>query len=77
MCDTVGLHILSLKRVAMGPLLLGHLPEGKYRKLAPTEVEALKNIALRPQKQEEAPPRVKIRVPKSPKADNKEDKSNA
>ena len=68
MCDAVGLHILTLQRVAMGPLVLGHLPEGRYRKLAPTEVEALKNLALRPQpKTQETPSRVKIRVPKPPK----------
>jgi 23S rRNA pseudouridine2605 synthase len=74
MCDTVGLRVLSLKRVAMGPLVLGHLPEGKYRKLAPTEVEALKNLALRQKSTAaEAPARVKVRVPKPPRINNKED----
>ena len=76
MCDAVGLHVLSLKRVAMGPLVLGHLPEGKYRKLAPTEVTALKNLALRaPSKDAEPPKRVGIRIPKTKKdaAEHKED----
>ncbi len=47
MCAALGLHILSLERVAMGPITLGHLPLGKFRHLAPTEVEALRNAALK------------------------------
>ncbi len=46
MCATLDLHILSLTRVAMGPLVLGHLPEGKFRYLSPSEVEALRQAAL-------------------------------
>ena len=45
MCASLGLHILSLQRVAMGPVTLGHLPLGKFRYLGPTEVEALRNAA--------------------------------
>ncbi len=67
MCEQVGLRVLALHRVAIGPLVLGHLPEGKYRRLAPTEIAALKNLSLKPpQKEQPAPPRVKIRVPKEP-----------
>ncbi len=47
MCAALNLHILSLERVAMGPITLGHLPLGKFRYLAPTEVEALRNAALK------------------------------
>lgn len=45
MCASLDLHILSLQRVAMGPVTLGHLPLGKFRHLGPTEVEALRNAA--------------------------------
>lgn len=45
MCDALGLHVLSLHRVSLGPIVLGHLPLGKFRRLAPTEVEALKQAA--------------------------------
>lgn len=47
MCDAVGLHVLSLHRVAIGPLVLGHLPEGHYRRLSPSEILALKNLSLK------------------------------
>ena len=68
MCEACGLRVLSLHRVAIGPLVLGHLPEGKYRRLAPTEIEALKNLSLKPPaKETAAPARVKIRVPKPDK----------
>ncbi len=70
MCEAVGLRVLTLHRVAIGPLVLGHLPEGRYRRLSPAEVTALKNIAQKPPSKETvAPPRVKIRVPKPPKQD--------
>lgn len=41
MCDQLGLVILSLRRVAQGPLELGDLKSGKARKLAKKEVDAL------------------------------------
>ena len=47
MCASLDLHILSLKRVSMGPLSLGHLPEGKFRYLSPAEVEALRSAAIK------------------------------
>lgn len=55
MCATLNLHVLSLERVAMGPILLGHLPLGKFRHLAPTEVEALRNAALKAAEQADKP----------------------
>jgi 23S rRNA pseudouridine2605 synthase len=68
MCEKVGLRVLSLRRIAIGPLVLGHLDEGRYRRLSPSEITALKNLSLRPPaKEQSAPPRVKIRVPKQPK----------
>ena len=47
MCAALDLHVLSLKRVAMGPLSLGHLPEGKFRYLSPAEVDALRSAAIK------------------------------
>ncbi len=55
MCDTLDLHVLSLQRVAMGPLLLGHLPEGKFRYLGPSEVDALRRAAHAAGEQPRAP----------------------
>jgi 23S rRNA pseudouridine2604 synthase len=37
MCDAVGLVVKGLKRVRIGQLMLGNLPEGKWRFLDPSE----------------------------------------
>jgi 23S rRNA pseudouridine2604 synthase len=37
MCEAVGLRVLGLKRVRIGKLRLGNLPEGKWRFLRPDE----------------------------------------
>jgi 23S rRNA pseudouridine2604 synthase len=37
MCEAVGLKVLGLKRVRIGQVKLGALPEGKWRPLGPTE----------------------------------------
>jgi 23S rRNA pseudouridine2604 synthase len=37
MCEQVGLYVVGLKRVRVGKLMLGKLPEGKWRFLDPTE----------------------------------------
>ncbi len=37
MCERVGLEILGLKRVRIGSVMLGHLPLGQWRFLAPGE----------------------------------------
>jgi 23S rRNA pseudouridine2604 synthase len=37
MCELVGLKVTGLKRVRIGRIMLGHLPPGKWRILAPGE----------------------------------------
>jgi len=37
MCELVGLHVVGLKRVRMGRISLGALPQGKWRYLLPDE----------------------------------------
>ena len=37
MCEAVGLQVLGLKRVRIGQVMLGHLPEGQWRLLGATE----------------------------------------
>ncbi len=46
MCQLVGLTVVDLLRVRMGPLRLGDLPEGRWRPLAPLEREALLAAAV-------------------------------
>ncbi len=41
MCELVGLTVIDLLRVRIGPLALGELPEGRWRMLSPAEREAL------------------------------------
>lgn len=41
MCQTVGLKIVRLRRIAIGDLRLGTLPLGKWRELKPEEVSYL------------------------------------
>lgn len=43
MCQTAGLHVTRLRRIAEGPVKLGDLPKGKWRYLTAEEVESLKN----------------------------------
>jgi 23S rRNA pseudouridine2605 synthase len=45
MCEAVGHRVLSLRRVAFGPLELGRLPEGQARQLTPRETRALRAAA--------------------------------
>jgi 23S rRNA pseudouridine2604 synthase len=40
MCELVGLHVVDLFRIRIGPLKLGDLPEGRWRALRPDEREA-------------------------------------
>jgi 23S rRNA pseudouridine2605 synthase len=46
-CAAVGLTLLALKRVRVGPVKLGGLPEGRYRELTEKELEILKNTGRR------------------------------
>ena len=41
MCAAVGLRVLRLRRVRLGPLLLGRLAPGSWRELTPHEIRAL------------------------------------
>jgi 23S rRNA pseudouridine2604 synthase len=41
MCEAVGLDVVDLLRVRIGPIALGDLPEGKWRPLGPGERSAL------------------------------------
>jgi 23S rRNA pseudouridine2604 synthase len=41
MCELVDLEVTDLMRIRVGPLLLGDLPEGKWRHLLPAERNAL------------------------------------
>ncbi|WP_075353829.1 pseudouridine synthase [Desulfovibrio sp. DV] len=41
MCRDLGLTVLTLVRIAQGPLILGDLPPGQYRLLTPNETDAL------------------------------------
>ena len=45
MCEAVGLRVLKLKRVALGPLRLEGLPPGKYRLLNAAEVRKLRELS--------------------------------
>lgn len=41
MCGVLGLEVLDLKRIEMGPMALGELAEGDIRELSPDEVASL------------------------------------
>jgi len=41
MCAAIGHIVLTLKRVAIGPIALGNLPEGKWRRISDTELKSL------------------------------------
>ena len=41
MCEALGLEVARLKRIAVGPVCLGMLPQGKYRELTKEELRAL------------------------------------
>jgi 23S rRNA pseudouridine2605 synthase len=48
MCAAIGHHVIELRRVRFGPLALGDLPPGRWRKLAVHEVHALKKAVRMP-----------------------------
>jgi 23S rRNA pseudouridine2605 synthase len=45
-CAAVGLRLISLKRVRIGPVRLGALPNGRHRPLTEKELEILKKTGL-------------------------------
>ncbi len=47
MLDAVGHPVVSLERVAFGPLRLGDLPPGRHRALKPYEIEELRKLTAR------------------------------
>lgn len=52
MCDALGLEVARLKRTAMGSVRLGMLRQGEYRELTAEEVQKLRTLAERPEKEE-------------------------
>jgi len=44
MIDAIGHQVISLKRVRFGPISLGDLPSGKWRRLSEEEIRRLKEI---------------------------------
>ena len=44
MCEELGLEVARLKRISVGPVKLGMLPQGKWRHLTPQEVHLLNNF---------------------------------
>ncbi len=41
MCSSIGHEVISLKRIAIGDIILGNLPKGKWRHLNPVEINKL------------------------------------
>lgn len=44
MAEAIGHQVVSLKRVAFGPIVLGDLPRGQWRALTPEEIKKLKAL---------------------------------
>lgn len=57
MCEAVGHRVLTLRRVAFGPLELGDLPAGRARRLTAKEIAALRAAAAPPPRRAAARPR--------------------
>jgi pseudouridine synthase len=47
MCDSIGHPVVKLKRVRFGPVALGKLPKGAWRRLSAREVASLRRAAER------------------------------
>jgi 23S rRNA pseudouridine2605 synthase len=47
MCETVGVRLLALKRIAFGPIKIGSLTNGEWRELSKNEIKTLKSVALK------------------------------
>ena len=44
MCEAVGLSVMQLRRVQIGPLTIGNLEPGKYRRLTDAEIASLNKL---------------------------------
>jgi 23S rRNA pseudouridine2605 synthase len=45
MCDVIGHPVLRLRRVRLGPIVLGKLAKGAWRRLLPRELASLRRVA--------------------------------
>lgn len=45
MCDVIGHPVLQLKRVRLGPIVLGKLAKGAWRQVSPRELASLRRVA--------------------------------
>lgn len=48
MCKKIGHPVLKLKRVAFGPIKLGELPSGRWRRLKTREIDRLRKLVAQP-----------------------------
>jgi 23S rRNA pseudouridine2605 synthase len=56
----VGHKVLALKRIAVGPVKLGDLPVGGWRRLMPNEIEALLHVAKEKRRAAKRPPKTTL-----------------
>ncbi|MFZ5721884.1 MAG: pseudouridine synthase [Pseudomonadota bacterium] len=70
MCDLVGLRVVDLLRLRIGPLELGDLPEGRWRVLTPDERAALIRDSQGPASGPAAASPPSRRGPASPRGSN-------
>jgi len=63
MCQLVGLHVTDLLRIRIGPLVLGDLPEGQWRKLTEAERQALISASAPPSPRRRVAPQDRRRAP--------------
>jgi 23S rRNA pseudouridine2605 synthase len=42
MCDAIGHPVISLKRIAVGPVKLGELKRGEWRRLTDEEIKGFR-----------------------------------
>jgi pseudouridine synthase len=73
MLEAVGSPVASLRRVQFGPIRLGNLPPGKWRRLNPAEVEALWRAVSTPQKKVQPSLREPARTGRVTRPDRKQE----
>jgi 23S rRNA pseudouridine2605 synthase len=61
MCEAVGHPVTGLERIAFGPLALGELKPGRYRRLSVVEVEALANAGSAARRGAASSPAARVR----------------